>query len=163
MNTSSNGRVDRVRRPTLALNNDNKLNGAHDFNDLCLDDYGIYVFTPTSTTGRTTKSTLTSSTMATTTRKQQQNDDLFDDLMFIFNENEMDFTMFGPLHPPLHAEHWGRVPNEARPTRCYLRGPTYSSSRYSYMILLETSRSASSTSSGVAAADRPRMATCLDR
>merc|ERR1711924_274745 len=45
MNTSSNGRVDRVRRPTLALNNDNNLNGTHDFNDLCLDDYGIYVFT----------------------------------------------------------------------------------------------------------------------
>ena len=63
--------------PPLDLD-DNNLNGAHDFNDLCLDDYGIYVLTPTSTTGRTTKSTLTSSTMATTTRKQQQNDDLFE-------------------------------------------------------------------------------------
>eukprot|EP01050_Picozoa_sp_SAG11_P035715 SAG11_NODE_13233_length_664_cov_0.888496_1_plen_38_part_10 len=38
MNTSSNGRVGRLRRTTTALNNDNNLNGAHDFNDLCLDD-----------------------------------------------------------------------------------------------------------------------------
>ena len=140
--------------------------------------------TTTTSTGHTTSTTYVSTTTASTSsplraqpagrrnphwhrplwpRHKKKNDDLFDDLMFIFNENEIDFTMFEPLHPPLHAEHWGRVPNEVRPTRCYLRGPTYSSSRYSYKILLETSRSASSTSSGVAAADRPRMATCLDR
>eukprot|EP01050_Picozoa_sp_SAG11_P007417 SAG11_NODE_618_length_8174_cov_41.665718_5_plen_79_part_00 len=46
----------------------------------------------------------------------------------------MDFTLVEPRHP-LHDEHWGRVPKEALPTGCYLRGPRYSSSGFFYHVL----------------------------
>ncbi len=151
----------------LPLNNNN-LNGAHDFNDLRHDDYGIYVSTPTRTIGWATKSTLASPTTATTTTTTRK---LWRPLWY-FNVHRLgrDGLHVGSTSTPSSRWTLGACTTRGR-TYEILSTETYILYQYVYYqyfqnlldssieyyqycwILLETSRSCKICSSGLAAAD----------